>query len=734
VREAGGHVREAALMLEGITCAACVWLNEHHLARLPGVLAVDINYATHRARVRWDAQRIALSDILAAVAAIGYRAHPYDSRRSEEARRRERRLALWRLFIAGFGMMQVMMYLVPVYLTAGEMTPDIEQLMRVASLVLTLPVVLYSAAPFFTAAWRDLRARRVGMDVPVALGIGAAFVASVYATLRAEGQVYFDSITMFVFLLLGARFLEMTARARASEAQERLVKALPALAEKLAGWPGSDVGEEVPVSTLMPGDFLRVRPGAAVPTDGEVVAGESEVSEALITGEAQPLPRRAGDAVVGGSVNVSGPLVLRVTRVGEDTVLAAILRLLDHATADKPRLAQLADRVAQWFVAALLAIAAVVAVVWYVIDPGRALWVTVAVLVVSCPCALSLATPAALTAATGALYGRGVLVTRGHALETIARATHFVLDKTGTLTEGRQRLAGVIPLAAITDEEALRLAAAVERASEHPLARALCAAVPGGVHAAHDVRNVPGQGIEATVDGRRLRAGRPEFVAALHGQALPGELAGIGDDVSVVALGVEHGWLALFTFADPLRATARQTVAELHAAGVQVCLLSGDRQEVVARRAAELGIRDWRGGATPSDKVDYVSALQDRGAVVVMVGDGVNDAAVLARAQASMAMGGGADIANISADVVLMGSRIESVVDTLRAARGTVRIVRQNLVWAFVYNVVAIPLAAAGFVTPLLAGAGMALSSLAVVANAMRLLRPGWRGAPQPRA
>jgi Cu2+-exporting ATPase len=539
--------------------------------------------------------------------------------------------------------------------------------------------------------------------------------------------VYFDSITMFVFLLLGARFLEMTARARASEAQERLVKALPALAERLPDWPADGAGQEVPVSALAPGDLVRVRPGATVPVDGEVLAGESEVSEALITGEAQPLRRRAGDPVIGGSHNIASPLVVCVTRVGEDTVLAGILRLLDRAAADKPRLAQLADRVAQWFVAALLAVAAVVAVAWYFIDPSRALWVTVAVLVVSCPCALSLATPAALTAATGALYGRGVLVTRGHALETIARATHFVFDKTGTLTEGRQSLAIVVTLSAASREEALRLAAAVEQSSEHPLARALVAAARGTLPAAGSARNLAGQGMEATVAGRRLRAGRPEFVADLHGRPLPSELAAVSDEMSVVALGDADGWIALFAFADPLRARSRATVEELTGAGMRVCLLSGDRPEVVARRAAELGIAHWRGGATPADKVAYVQALQEQGAVVVMVGDGINDAAVLARAQASIAMGSGADLAQVSADAVLMGGRIEEVAGALRLARRTVRIVRQNLVWAFLYNIVAIPLAAAGLVTPLVAGAGMALSSLAVVGNAMRLL--GWRAA-----
>jgi Cu2+-exporting ATPase len=447
---AGEHEQEAALILEGITCAACVWLNESHVRRQPGVTAVDINYTTRRARVRWDERVTSLSAILEAIAAIGYRAHPYDIGRAEELAQKERKAALWRLFVAGFGMMQVMMYAVPVYLADGDMTPDIEQLMRWASLILTLPVILYSSAPFFVSAWRDLKLRRVGMDVPVALGVGAAFAASVWATLIAAGEVYFDSVTMFVFFLLTGRYLEMMARQKAARSVETLARAIPAFATRLGAWPlgsADAAGERVAVAELRAGDAVQVKPGETVPADGVVLDGESAADESLLTGESLPVPKRAGDGLIGGSVNTASPLVMRVERVGEATRVAAIQRLMERAAAEKPRLVEMADRVAGRFIVALLVLAIATAFGWWWVDPSRALWIFVAVLVVSCPCALSLATPAALTVATGALAARGVLVTRGHAIEALARADRFVFDKTGTLTVGRMELVETIPFA-----------------------------------------------------------------------------------------------------------------------------------------------------------------------------------------------------------------------------------------------------------------------------------------------
>lgn len=739
VRQAGEHEREASLILEGITCAACVWLNETHLARQPGVAAVDINYTTHRVRVRWDERRIKLSQILAAITAIGYRAHPYDPALSEQLAQKERRAALWRVFVAGFGAMQVMMYAIPVYLAKdGDMTPAIEQLMRWASLILTLPVILYSSAPFFRNAWSDLKRGRVGMDVPVALGVGCAFVASCWATLTAGGAVYFDSVTMFVFFLLGGRYFEMMARQKAARGVEMLARALPVFASRLATYP-SLAAERVAAARLVVGDIVLVRPGETIPVDGEIIQGESAVDESLLTGESAAVSKRCGDAVIGGSVNVVSPLIFCVARVGEATRLASIRRLVESAAAEKPRMVVMADRIAAYFVATLIVLAVATALVWLTIDPSRALWVFVAVLVVSCPCALSLATPTALTVAGGAFSRLGVLVTRTHAIETLARATHIVFDKTGTLTEGHLSLSETLPLGALTQEDVLLLAAALEQGSEHPFGRALSLAAQQRPHPqcilpqVQDLRAVTGQGVEARVNDVAMRIGAPAYVRALHGQPLSAEAqrwvdaAGSG---SVVALADTSGWLALFRLRDRLRPQAHETLAALRDAGLQISLLSGDAPATVATVANELGITDAHGGQTPEAKHAFIKRLQERGAIVAMIGDGVNDAPVLAQAQVSIAMGSGTDLARQQADIILLTTGLLPLAQAAALARRTLRIVRQNLIWAFAYNLLAIPLAMAGFVQPWMAGIGMSASSLLVVLNALRLQRgkPDTRG------
>lgn len=727
VRPVGEHEREAALILEGITCAACVWLNENHVARLPGVSAIEINYANRRARVRWDERRIKLSDILAAIQSIGYRAYPYDAERSEQIANRERRSMLWRVFVAGFGMMQVMMYAFPVYVAGeGDMTWDIEQLLRWASLVLTLPVVLYSAAPFFQRAWRDVRLRRLGMDVPVALGVGSAFLASLWATLTDGPEVYFDSVTMFVFFLLGGRYLEMIARQKAVRGVEELGKVLPSFAERIAGWPARQDGERVPSAQVVAGDVLRVRPGEVIPADGVVVEGSGEVNEALLTGESRPVPKAAGAPLTGGSINVSSPLLFRVEQVGEGTRLAAIRRLMERAATEKPRVAAMSDRVAVYFIVTLLVLASATGVAWYFIDPQRALWVFVSVLVVACPCALSLATPTALTVATDALARIGVLITRGHAIETLAHANHYVFDKTGTLTHGRMRLQQVLPLGGHGEAEALALAAALEQGSEHAMAAGLCAAAQGmALPTVGELAAETGQGMQGRAGGEMLWIGRPDYVAARSGHAVPGELAAFAaEGGSVIGLGGERGWIALFRLADSLREEATVLTTRLAGEGVRMSVLSGDTPAVVAQVAATLGIAEAHGGLTPQGKQAAVARMQaEEGAVVAMVGDGVNDAPVLAQAHVSVAMGGGTDLARNQADIVLLNENLASLGEGIALSRKTLRIIRQNLWWSFGYNFTSVPLAMAGLVTPWMAGIGMAGSSLLVVLNAMRLQR-----------
>jgi len=724
-----GDAREASLIIEGITCSACIWLIEQRLLRLDGVLSVEINYTSHRARVRWDSSRIQLSAILQAIVRIGYRAHPYDHMRQESLQQAQRKQAINRLWVAGLSMMQVMMYAVPIYVAqSNEIEPRFLWMLHWASFLLTLPVMLYSARPFYLGAWRDLKAHRVGMDTPVAIGIVTAFAASCWALAQhIAAGVYFDSVSMFVFLLLGGRYLEGMARRKAGEALENLVKLLPAFAHHLSDWPNSSESIEVTVGSLKPGMMIQVRPGETIPADGTVLDGSSACNQALLTGESHPIDKAPGDSVIAGSINLQSPLVVQIDQVGQSTRLASVARLLDQALAQKPRLALLADRFASIFVALLLLTALGSLIAWQFIDPARALWIMVSVLVISCPCALSLATPTALTAASGVLARKGMLIARGHALETLTQATDVVFDKTGTLTTGAMQLLDLrlSDHTRLDQDQALAIAQALEAGSEHPLASALRNAPAQAHYSATQLRSIPGQGVEADIDQQLWRLGRLDFVCDSHTLAPDQQTAARQAGHSVIALGSGGQLQALFAIGDTLRADAGQCIATLQRAGLRVHLLSGDGAGVVERIATQLHCDHWRAEATPQDKLEYVARLQQQGARVLMVGDGVNDAPVLARSEVSIAMGGGTDVARASGDMILIDNRLDMIPAALAMARSTRRIIRQNLWWAAGYNLVALPLAITGQVTPWLASLGMALSSLLVVSNALRLIRKG---------
>ncbi|MEK7223581.1 MAG: heavy metal translocating P-type ATPase [Pseudomonadota bacterium] len=494
--------------------------------------------------------------------------------------------------------------------------------------------------------------------------------------------------------------------------------------------------ETVAAAELRPGDRVRVRPGEHIPADGIVLEGQSSVNESLLTGESLPVAKAPGQRLIGGTINIEGPLVARVEKTGPDTVLSSILRLLDRASAEKPRMAQLADRIAGGFVVAVLLLAGLVALYWWQQDSPLWLTATIAVLVITCPCALSLATPAAITAATGQLTRLGLLVTRGHALETLAHATHFIFDKTGTLTRGRLRLLETRTFSQLTGAECLRRAGALEHHSEHPIARALIeAAEPGGPGATEAI-NTPGAGIRGVVDGRILFLGTPAYIEEQTGRALdPGllqELRRRGD--TVVLLAGREALHAAFVLSDELRPGARELVAELKRQGKTVMLLTGDHEMAARRVADSLGIENLAWDMRPGDKLERVTAMQQQGAVVAVVGDGVNDAPVLAAAQVSIAMGGGTAVAAASADMILLSQKLPHLADGLSVARRTLAVIRQNLVWAVVYNLLAIPAAAAGYVTPWMAALGMSASSLLVVANALRLTRQSPRELTAPVA
>jgi Cu2+-exporting ATPase len=687
-----GGLTEAALVLQRVRCAACLWLIERVLRRRPGVTRLEVNYATRRAHLAWDPQRTNLAELIEALRAVGYDASPYDARRQSALDRDERRAELWRLFVAAFGAMQVMMYAFPAYV--DEVGPEATQLMRWASLLITLPVLAFSCAPFFAGAWRELRHARVGLDTPIALGLGLGFAASAWATLGGRGEVYFDSISMLAFLLLGARALQAEAQRRAARALDGLLKLEP-------GAP------------LEAGQVVTLAPGERVPADAVVLEGRSSADESLLTGESRPVAKRPGDELIGGSVNLEQPLRARVTRVGAATRAAAIARLAERGAASKPRLVEAAERAARHLTWVILLAALLGAVYWR--DP----WIAVAVLVVACPCALALAAPIVLARARAALLAHGVLLARAGALDALDRLTDVVLDKTGTLTAGHLAVARILPLGAASAQQCYELAAALEATSRHPVARAFAS---DGHKPVAAPRNVPGAGIEARVDGRRVRIGSEAFCQELCG--------GHPDaDGSYVFLADEDGWLAAFELADRLRPDAAGLVLELKKRNLQVHLASGDRPEVGAALAQALWIENCAGGMTPQEKYAYVERLQRAGRVVAMVGDGLNDAPVLARADASFAMGSGADAAQHRADVVLLGSSLQEIVFSIDLARRVMRLVRQNVAWALAYNALAVPLAALGLIGPWEAALAMGASSLTVLLNALRPLEapPGWK-------
>ena len=706
-RSSGPNERSAMLVLGGIRCAACLWLNENTLRAIPGVLRADVDATTRRAHVSWDPERARLSVLIESLRAVGYDAWPWDPRRQAQLEREERRAALWRLFVAGFGAMQVMMYAFPAYIDegAGTLTPEAGALMRWASLLLTLPVLVFSCGPFFAGAWRELRRLRPGMDTPIALGIGAGFAASAWATVTGEGAVYFDSIAMLVFLLLGARYLELVARRRALRSLDRLARWSPEFALRLnEGTP-----QRVPSHELAAGDRVLVPAGDRVPADGVVLRGHSSVDESLLTGESLPLGKAPGAALAAGSLNLEQPLEMRVQRAGSETRAAAIARLVERAGASRPRLVAAADRIARALTWVVLAVALLAGL--YAADP----WVSIAVLMATCPCALALAAPVALTRAAGELLSRGVALTRASALETLAAATDVVLDKTGTLTAGQFRIAHLDLFAAAGEAECRALARALEARSRHPLARAFDGEGPG--LAVEEARDFPGQGVEARMQGRRVRIGAERFCREIARTPAPGTRS---EAYTAVWLADERGWLAQFQLEDAPRPEAQAVVAALRAAGLRLHLLSGDRPAVVAAAAAQFGIADAQGSALPQDKFDFVARLQREGRVVAMVGDGLNDAPVLTRADVSFAMGGGADAAQRQADLVVLGDALAEVPAAFARARRAMRIVRQNFAWALAYNALALPLAAAGVVGPWEAAIGMAASSFIVVLNALR--------------
>ncbi len=718
VRSKADSEKETELVIDGLTCAACVWLLNQHVGKLKGVLHFNVNLTTQRAYVHWDSQQINLSHIMAAIDAIGYQPGPYQASLAAQRKAKDKRQMIFRLGVAGLGAMQVMMLSFGMYAGMAQgMQVDYLHFMRWAALVLSTPVVLYSAAPFFKAAYRALNNRHLVMDVPVSLAIGAAYIASLWATVFKTGEVYYDSVTMFTFLLLLGRFVESTARYHAGHAGNELHQLLPPVCEKVA----AGEAEQIAVSKLQAGDLVRVLPGATIPADGTLMQGTSSINEAALTGEFMPVDKQQGDQLTAGTVNVASALLMQVTHTQDDSRLQQILSMVQQAHSFRPQLSKSADQVAHYFVFAVLVISAIVYSSWYLLDPSKAFWITLSVLVITCPCALSLAAPTATAVATASLRRQGILMTREDSLEQIAKVDTLVFDKTGTLTTGAMSLQQVLPLGELDEATCKLLAARLEQESEHPISRAF-RHLDGSQYPLTDMQNHPSQGLSGywPANNMQLRLGKPEFVQQLGQWQAP--LRPTAEGVWLL-LGNQHQALAWIHIADAKRPELTKVMPQLKALGMELCILSGDHPSNVAELAQALEVDEWQAGQTPAQKLAFIKAKQAKGKRVLMIGDGINDAPVMAAADASIAMACGTDLSKASAPALLLRDHLGLIGILIKKARHTRRIMIQNLGWALLYNIIALPLAASGMVPPWGAATGMSFSSLFVVLNATRLRR-----------
>lgn len=760
--ENGGSTAE--LSVANLKCSACTWLIESRLRAIDGVKSCQVNLTQQRMRVNWDDRTLAISEILKAVHSVGYDAKPYRQDTHEAMLKRQNKKMLIRLGIAALGAMQAMMFSIGMYF--GEysgMLIEHRDFLRYVSLIVSLPVFFYSALPFFGSAFYAMRARQVNMDVPVSIALITTFIASLYATLIGGGETYFDSVAMFIFFLLAGRFIEQNARLKASNMASDLVVIEPTLVKRLAensplitqiqantldktaldAWWQSigenlsksalDARDKILAQSVKVGDIITIDAGSQIVADGILLSKTATVSQSLLTGESDLIVKMRGDQMVGGAQNDSQPFVMLVTADVDNSQIALIDRLMNRAMSEKPKIAQDADRMARWFVARVLVLSLLVFAVWWFIDKHEALWATVAVLVATCPCALSLATPIALTVATNRLASFGFLSTRGHTVQTLSTVTRVAFDKTGTLTTGQANLLAVV---GDTDKQTLLLqAAALEIGNRHPVAKALLTAAHGlHLPKVADVVHHTAGGIEGVIEGVRYRIGHVRFVSddAIQGGDSPllGRFAEKLDDYQanmsvVMSRYHDDAWqvIARFYFNDSVRADAKTMIDALKHRGISPLMLTGDPNPNVLKLAEKLGIGEIYYGLSPEDKVNHIKRLQNQGEIVMMVGDGINDAPVLAAANVSTSIAGAADLAQVSSDSVLLDGKLMAIDRAIGLSVKSQAIIRQNLRWALIYNASVLLPAAFGYVPPWLAAIGMSLSSFAVVANAMRIKR-----------
>jgi Cu2+-exporting ATPase len=730
--QATGDLREVNLLVDGIHCAACVWLIEQGLKGTDGVVEARVNLTGRRLQLKWDSGRTKLSALLQRLGELGYAAVPFDPQAAEGRIQRENRRLLYRMAFAAFAAMNLMWIAIALYAGADE--GEFRALFHWIGFAIATPTLAYSGWPFYHGAWRGLKQLRLGMDLPIAIGASITYLYSFYVTATGVGDVYWDTVVNFLFVILVGRYLEAISKRHAVSATQRLLDLQPRVATVLKD------GEEsiVPIRAVRKGELMLVRPGETIPADGVVVRGRSSVDESMLTGESTPVVRTLGDQVSAGTMNGTGALEVEVSAVLRDSALGRIVDLVEAAQRSKAPIQCTADRIVPWFVAVTLGLATLTFGFWLQQDVETALMAATSVLIITCPCAFGLATPMAIAVASGAGARHGILVKNGAVLEALSTVDHFVFDKTGTVTEGRPQVTraedrdGVwdpAEYAGWTEVRRNRLAdiAAVERLSEHPVARAvLDLADTAGVRYqglnVDDFVAEPGFGVAGRVGGRDVLAGTADWLGR-HGIS-PAELpqdAQRDPAGAIVHCAIGGDEVLQLTLRDRPRRDAAETIRALRAEGIQVTLLTGDRRPVADAIAAEIGADRVIAEVLPQDKDRVIDRLRTAGQRVAMVGDGVNDAPALVRADVGIAVGSGTDVSIASADIVLMTSELGRVHDAGRLARRTLQVIRQNIGLSIAYNVVMVPLAMAALITPLIAAIAMPLSSLAVIGNSARL-------------
>lgn len=705
------HISEITLTVEGITCAACAWLIEKQLRFIPGLIFINVNTTLHRTVIRWHNQQLKLSTILKEIQKIGYKAYPFQVNQQEIFYNKLSKSYLQRLGLAGLATMQVMMFAIALY---GDFFSSMESefihYFRWVSFILATPVLLYSAQPFYASAWRNIRHFTLGMDIPISIALLGAYSASAYATITGHGEVYFESVSMFTFLLLLGRLLELRARRKASESSSNLLRLLPSMATLLE----ADKQTLIAAKTVKIDQIILVKAGETIPLDGIIIDGKSNIEESMLTGEHLPVCKEKDETVFAATVNISSPLTIKVKKSLANSLIAEIIHLQDSAQLNKPRIEILADTVSRYFVATLLIIASLTYISWSFIAPEQAFWITLSVLVATCPCALSLATPTALTCATARLNKQGILIKQHYVLETLNKINHMVFDKTGTLTHGDFTLLKSHLYANYSKQQCIDLAAQLEQVSEHPIAHAFALRQKMKLKIT-EITNTPGKGLQGTYENQQLKLGHALF-CQISEPLISQEL--------VIYLTLNNKLIASFELGDRLRDSASDIVDYCLQKKIKSTLLTGDISSRSEQISEQLKIENMVKGVSPEGKLQHLKKLQKQDRVL-MIGDGINDAPVLAGADISVALASGSDIAKNSADVILLGESLTKLKALMQTARQTRLIIKQNLSWAIAYNLIIVPLAVTGHVVPYIAVIGMSVSSLIVVSNSLRLLKKG---------